>query len=151
MEKGRTFETIVGIFVLIIAIFFFYYVCTKSGWQSSDGYLLVAKFDKADGLTEGSDVKISGIKVGKIVDLHVDPDSFFAVVKFYVNKKMKLPRDTSAVIASDGLLGKRYLSLAPGGDKDSLKSGDEIESTTGPMDIESLIGKFMFSRDKEKQ
>ncbi|MDR2646398.1 MAG: outer membrane lipid asymmetry maintenance protein MlaD [Holosporaceae bacterium] len=148
MEKGRTFESVVGVFVLIIASFFFYYVYMKSGWQSVDGYLLTAKFDKADGLIEGGDVKVSGIKVGKIVGVSIDPTSFLAVVKFTVLEGLKLPNDTSASVSSDGLLGKKYLSLTPGGNDAFLKGGDEIGNTSGPVDIESLIGKFIFSQNK---
>ncbi|MDR2781302.1 MAG: outer membrane lipid asymmetry maintenance protein MlaD [Holosporaceae bacterium] len=150
MEKGRTFETVVGVFVLATAIFFFNYVYTKSGYSSSGGYVLAARFDKADGLAEGSDVKISGIRIGKIVDMRIDPESFFAVVKFNVPKGLKLPTDTSASVASDGLFGGKYLSITPGGEEDCLNEGDEIENTSGPVNIESLIGKFVFShQDKE--
>ncbi|MDR2157805.1 MAG: outer membrane lipid asymmetry maintenance protein MlaD [Holosporaceae bacterium] len=148
MEKGRAFETIVGFFVLIVAIFFFNYVYTKSGLKGVDGYLLTAKFDRADGLAEGTDVKVSGIRVGKVVCTSVDPDTFFAVVKFYVSKELKLPKDTSANVSSDGLFGGKYLSLSPGGDDESLKEGDEIANTTGPINLESLIGKFVFSQNK---
>jgi phospholipid/cholesterol/gamma-HCH transport system substrate-binding protein len=148
MEKDRAFETVVGFLVLIVVIFFFNYVYIKSGWQSADGYLLAAKFDRADGLTEGGDVKISGIKVGKIEDMEVDPESFFAVVKFRVSKKLRLPRDTCASVSSEGLLGGKYLSLIPGCDEKMLGDGDEIENTTGAMNLETLIGKFVFSREK---
>jgi phospholipid/cholesterol/gamma-HCH transport system substrate-binding protein len=151
MEKGRTFETVVGVFVLIVASFFFYYVYTRSGCQSIDGYLLSAKFDKVDGLSEGSDVKIGGIRVGKIVDMSVDQDSFLAVVRIRISEKFQLPKDTSASVTSEGLLGKRYLALVPGGDDDVLKDGDEIENTSGPVDMESLIGKFVFSQNKDEK
>ncbi len=151
MEKGRTFETVVGFLVLIVAVFFFNYVYTKTGWQGLDTYTLTAKFDKADGLAEGGDVKISGIKVGKIISTEVDPSTFFAVIKFYVSKDIKLPKDSSANVTSDGLFGGKYLSLTPGGEEETLKEGDEIENTTGPINLESLIGKFVFSQDKEKE
>ncbi|MDR0631745.1 MAG: outer membrane lipid asymmetry maintenance protein MlaD [Holosporaceae bacterium] len=149
MEKGRTFETVVGVFVLVVAVFFFNYVYRKSGWHGMDGYVLTAKFDKADGLSEGGDVKISGIQVGKIISMKVDPHSFFAIVKFYVPKELKLPRDTGANVASDGLFGGKYLSLTPGGEEESLKEGDEIENTAGPINLESLIGKYVFSQSKD--
>lgn len=151
MEKGRTFETVVGFAVLIVAVLFFHYVYTKTGWQGLDTYTLTAKFDKADGLSEGGDVKISGIKVGKIISTEVDPSSFFAVIKFYVSKEIKLPKDTNASVASDGLFGGKYLSLTPGGEDEMLKEGEEIENTTGPINLESLIGKFVFSQDKDKK
>jgi phospholipid/cholesterol/gamma-HCH transport system substrate-binding protein len=151
MEKGRAFETIVGVFVLIIAVFFFKYVYTKSGYGSVDGYELIAKFDKADGLSEGADVKISGVKVGKVIKMSLDSDSFLAVVEFNVSPDLKLPKDTSASVASDGLFGGKYLSLTPGGEEEVLEAGDEIENTSGPINLESLIGKFVFSQNKEEQ
>lgn len=152
MEKGRIFETVVGFLVLVTAILFSYYVYTKTSWQGMDSYVLSANFDKADGLSEGGDVKISGIKVGKIIDATVDPSSFSAVVRFCVSKSIKLPVDTSANVASDGLFGGKYLSLVPGGEEELLKEGDKIENTVGPVDLESLIGKFVFQNkdDAEK-
>lgn len=150
MEKGRTFETIVGAFVLIVAGLFFNYVYHKSSWQNVDGYTLVAHFDHADGINEGSEVKISGIRVGKVFDVRVDPKTFLAVVKFYVSKDIKLPTDTSAKISSDGLLGGKYLELVPGEEDEILKPDEEISYTTGAVNLESLVGKFLFSGDKEK-
>lgn len=151
MEKGRTFETIVGAFVLIVAGLFFNYVYHKSSWQNIDGYYLNAKFDRADGMTEGSEVKISGLRVGKVVDVRVDPKTFLAVVRFSVDNKIQLPSDTSAKISSDGLLGGKYLELVPGEEDDRLKPEEEISYTTGAVNLEALIGKFMFSKDDNKK
>ncbi|MDR2107524.1 MAG: outer membrane lipid asymmetry maintenance protein MlaD [Holosporaceae bacterium] len=148
MEKDRAFETVVGFLVLVVMVFFFNYVYTRSGWKSGEGYVLTAKFDRADGLSEGGDVKISGITIGKIVDMQVDPESFFAVIKFRVPKKLRLPKDTSASVSSEGLLGGKYLSLIPGCEETALKEGDEIGNTNGAMNLETLISKFMFSRSK---
>ncbi|MCR4624014.1 MAG: outer membrane lipid asymmetry maintenance protein MlaD [Alphaproteobacteria bacterium] len=150
MEKGRTFETVVGVFVLIIAVCFFNYVYSKSSWKSIDGYVLKAKFDRADGLTEGTDVKISGVRVGKIDNIEVDPKTFFAVVTFHISEDIKVPTDSSANVASDGLFGGKYLSITPGGEEETLKNGEEIECTTGPVNLESLIGNFVMSKDDTK-
>lgn len=150
MEKERTFETIVGICVLIVAACFFNYVYTKSSWKSIDGYVLKARFDKADGLSEGTDVKVSGVRVGKIDSIEVDPKTFFAVVSFHISKEIKIPTDSSASVASDGLFGGKYLSIVPGGAEETLKNGEEIDETTGPINLETLIGKFVLSKDDQK-
>ncbi len=151
MEKGHIFETVVGIFVLIVTVGFFNFVYSKSSWRSIDGYVLTARFDRVDGLSEGTDVKVSGIRVGKIDSLEVDPKTFFAVVKFHIFNHIKLPTDTSAVVSTDGLFGGKYLSLVPGGEDEYLKNGDEIEHTTGPISLETIVGKFLFSDDKDKK
>jgi phospholipid/cholesterol/gamma-HCH transport system substrate-binding protein len=150
MENGRTFETIVGVFVLIVTVFFFNYVYSRSGWKNPSGYTVIAKFDKADGLSEGIDVKMSGVRIGKISKISLDPETFMAVVKFSVQKNIKLPKDTSASVASDGLFGGKYLSLTPGGEEEILKDGSQIENTVGPVNLESLIAKMVFSSQEKR-
>lgn len=151
MEKGRTFETIVGVFVLILAVCFFNYVYTKSGYHTINVYSLNAKFDRVDGLAEGSDVKLNGIKVGKIIKMTLDPESFLALVTIQLPNSLHIPKDSSASVTSDGLFGGKYLALTPGGEEEYLKEGDDIIDTTGPTNMESLISKFLFSGDKNTQ
>lgn len=151
MEKGRTLETIVGLFVLFISIFFFWYAYQKSGWVKTDGLVLTAQFDRADGLTEGTDVKISGVRVGKVISVSVNPENFMGVVTFYISGGLKIPKDSSAAVHSDGLLGSRYLAVIPGGEEENLDNGDAIENTTAAINIESLISSFLFSSKKDEK
>ncbi|GHT93143.1 hypothetical protein FACS1894122_07930 [Alphaproteobacteria bacterium] len=151
MEKGRAFETIVGFFVLLVALFFFYFVYNQSNWKRMDGYMLTAKFDRADGLADGVDVKLSGVRIGKILSVKIDPETFLATVKFSVPDNIKLPKDSSATVQSDGLFGGRYLALTPGGEEADIPHGGEIENTVGPTNLESLIGKFMLSKDSDQR
>ena len=58
---------------------------------------------------------------------------------------MKLPDDSSAEITSEGLLGGNYLSLAPGGDEKMLPPGGRVTITQSAVNIEHLLGKFIFS------
>ncbi len=58
-----------------------------------------------------------------------------------------MPTDSSANVSSDGLFGGKYLSIVPGGEDETLKNGEEIEHTTGPINLESLIGNFVLSKD----
>ena len=57
-----------------------------------------------------------------------------------IDKDLQLPLDTSAAITSEGILGGNYLALAPGGDTEMLRPGDEITDTQGAVDMMSLIG-----------
>ena len=71
------------------------------------------------------------------------------MVKFTVDPAYALPMDSSARIASEGILGGTYLSVSPGADEEFLSSGDEIMYTEGAIDITSLISRFMFSPDDD--
>lgn len=139
-------ETLLGAVVLIVAIGFLWWAYNRSDAGSPDGYTLVAKFDRADGLEVGGDVRISGIKVGTILDQTLDPQTYRAQVRFSVREGIELPADSAAAIVSASLLGGRYLSLVPGGDDRMLRDGDEITLTQSSINIENLIGQYMFSQ-----
>ncbi|MBV9655109.1 MAG: outer membrane lipid asymmetry maintenance protein MlaD, partial [Acetobacteraceae bacterium] len=55
------------------------------------------------------------------------------------------PKDSSAEVTSDGLLGGKYLALSPGGDATMLQPGGLITVTQSSISIEQLLGKFIFS------
>lgn len=138
-------ETVLGAVVLAVAIGFLYYAYQSSQNGSSDGYQLLAQFDRIDGLDNGADVRIGGIKVGSVTAQTLDPETYRAQVRFSVQDNVDLPLDTSAAIMSDGLLGGKYLSLEPGGDIDMLESGDEVSLTQSSVRLEDLIGQLIYS------
>jgi len=139
-------ETLLGAVVLIVAVGFLTFAYRSSQVQGNDGYELTARFDKVDGLERGSDVRISGIKVGSVVDQSLDPETFRAEVRFSLRDDIQLPADTSAAVVSNGLLGGKYLALVPGGDIEMLEPGDEVTLTQSAVNLEDLIGHMIFSQ-----
>jgi phospholipid/cholesterol/gamma-HCH transport system substrate-binding protein len=109
------------------------------------GYPLVAKFDRVDGLSIGSDVKMSGIKIGTVTAQSLDPETYQAVVHMDIASKYKIPEDSTARVATESLLGGSYLELQPGGSPDMLASGGQIDYTQGSVDLMGLIGQAIFS------
>lgn len=143
---NKIVETLVGTVVLVVAGFFLTYAYTAADMGGSGGsYALNASFDRVDGLAVGSDVRMSGIKIGTVTDQTLDSDSFLAKVEISIDKGIDLPDDTSAKVVSDGLLGGAYVALEAGGSIDLLQAGDKIEFTQGSIDIMSLIGQAIFS------
>jgi len=136
-------ETIMGGVVLIIAVVFLVFAYTSSSTGTVSGYPLTATFNNVSGIGPGSDVRLSGIKVGSIVDTALDPQDFTAVVRLTVQNSVKLPTDTSARILSDGLLSDNYLELQPGADDTMLEAGGRIEITQSPINIFDLIARFI--------
>ncbi|PHZ83783.1 outer membrane lipid asymmetry maintenance protein MlaD [Paremcibacter congregatus] len=149
--RNNLVETLMGAIVLVIASSFLYFAFSHSGVSTNGGKVYIAKFDKIDGLSVGSDVKISGIKVGTIVDQYLDTETFYAVVQISIDPKIKLTESTFAKITSEGLLGGNYLVLDPGSEDDiMLEEGDEIPNTQGSVDLLNLLDKFAGS-DKGKE
>lgn len=144
-------ETLMGAIVLAVAGFFIVFAYKSSGIEKRDGILLKAQFDRVDGLVIGSDVRLSGVKVGSVTTMTVDPQSYLAEVLFVVDPHIPLPVDSSAEIISSGLLGDKYLALVPGGAETFLKNGEAVQHTQSSISLESMIGQLIFSNKGEKQ
>ena|ERR1035437_2551211 len=145
MASRNVAEMLTGAVVLLITAGFLAYAVAHSGRSSVSGYPLIARFDHIDGLTVGSDVRMAGVKVGTIADARIDQQSYLAVVTLTVQDGLQLPKDSSAEVTSDGLLGGKFLSLTPGGDATMLKPGGTITITQSSVSLEQLLGKFIFS------
>lgn len=146
MQKRSLAEILTGAVVLVVAIVFLVYAVTGSGRAlTTGGMTLTARFDRIDGLSQGADIRIAGVKVGQVVAQRIDPASFLAVLTLNVDPTLRLPTDTSAEIQSEGLLGGRYVALVPGGAERFLQNGGEITITQSAISLESLLGRFIFS------
>lgn len=145
MARRNLAEIGTGAVVLIVAAGFLAYAVANSGRSTGAGYTLHAQFDRIDGLPVGSDVRLAGVKVGSITGERIDPKLFTADVSFTVADGLQLPKDTSAEITSDSLLGGKYLALVPGGDTQTIPAGGRVTITQSSVSIEQLLGKFIFS------
>ena len=137
-------ETIVGALVLAVAGLFVFYAFAKSDTRAPNGYEITARFGRVDGLKRGADVTLSGVKVGTVTGVDLDRKTYQAVVRMMVASNVDLPTDTNAKIVSESLLGNMVLVLEPGGDKQMLKDGGEIEKTQDAISLTELIGKIMY-------
>ena len=143
--SGNVVEVLIGALVLVVAAVFVVFAVSTTDIGRVQGYELTAEFDRIDGLNIGADVRISGIKVGTVIDQDLDPVTFLAVVRMSIADSVQLPVDTSAAVVSDGLLGGKFMSLSPGNQDDVLDPDDVIKMTQGSINIEQLLGKFIFS------
>ncbi len=139
-------ETLMGSVVIAVAVIFMAFAYSKADVGAVSGYTVKAKFDRIDGIKVGGDVRLSGIKIGTVVEEILDPNTYFAVVTLSIDNSIKLPTDTSAACTSSGLLGNKYLNLSPGADDTMIPEGGEIESTQGCIDLFALLGQMIFSQ-----
>jgi phospholipid/cholesterol/gamma-HCH transport system substrate-binding protein len=144
-------ETVMGAVVLVIAALFLFFAYNVSQIRAVNGYEVTAQFERVDGIREGGDVRISGIKVGSILSQKLDPKTYFAIVRMSIDPHIQLPTDTVAQIASSGLLGDKYMALVPGGADEMIKPGGRIQFTQPAMSLENLIGQYIFSQGQQQK
>lgn len=145
MAQRNLTELLAGAVVLVVAVGFLGYAVANTGRSTASGITLNARFDRVDGLAVGSDVRLAGVKIGTVRSASIDPKTYQAIITFNVPAALRLPTDTSAEIASDGLLGGKVLALVPGGDAKMLADGGTVTITQSSFSFEQMLGKFIFS------
>lgn len=154
MLSQRTIETSVGLFLmaaLASLMILAFKVSGLTGFFKSDSYAITAVFDDIGQLKVRSAVKIGGVTVGEVTGIHLDKQTFRAVVTMNINSKVNdIPSDSSAAILTAGLLGDNYIAISPMYSNEFLKQGSEIQETHSAMILEKLIGQFLFSVNKSK-
>lgn len=147
--RKLTVEFAVGLFVLA-GIASTAYLAVRLGDLTvfaEDGYELTARFRSISGLKEGAVIEIAGVRVGTVSKIKLDPDDYDAVVHLALNPDVQVQDDAIASIRSTGIIGEKYINIAPGGSDTLLQAGQEIAETESSVSLEELIGKYIFQKE----
>lgn len=139
--SNATVEAVIGAAVLAVAGGFFVYAAQTADVSMGGTYPLTANFRRADGLVTGGDVRISGVKVGSVRSMDLDPQTYEARVVVSIRQGVLVPDDSSATISSDGLLGGAHVAIQPGGSDLMLEPGDTFTFTQGSVNILDLVNR----------
>lgn len=137
-REHRT-EALVGLVVVLVALAFVLIAWSRTG-GGRGGMEVTALFPSANGIAVGTDVRVSGLRVGAVSAQRLDPQSLQAEVTLALNEDLRIPADSSAAVATESLLGGSYINLIPGGAAEPMKGGDVILETQGAVDMMGLIG-----------
>ena len=152
----RIIDLSVGFFILCGLLAFVFIVVKVSGvtdFSNRDSYTVTADFATIGGLKVRAPVSVSGVKIGEVTKIALQPSVLNARVTMRLRKDPPIPYDdVSARILTEGLLGSNYISIVPGFDENKshpyLREGDVIAKTQEAMILENLIGQFLFNAKK---
>ncbi len=139
-------EIAVGIFI-IAGLLCLAYISIKLGKVKLIGknyYPVTAIFSTVKGLRNDTVVEISGVEVGKVDSIRLD--NYEAVITLLIRDDIKLQEDAIASIRTKGLLGEKYVEIMPGGSDVLIQPGGTMYETEPPIDLEKLIGSFVFGK-----
>ena len=146
----RKIEFYVGLFVLIglLCTAYLFIVLGEMSFVRDKQYQVHAFFTSISGLKKGAKVEMVGVKIGLVHNVSIDKERLLAKVDFLIDKNIKLSEDVIASIKTSGIIGQKFVDIVPGGSDIMLEAGDEIFDTESSLDIESLVRKFIFIKDK---
>lgn len=138
-------EVLTGALVLLVAGVFLTFALSRAGWGGGggNGAVITASFRAVEGITPGTDVRMAGVKIGSVASMHLSPQTFRAEVAMAMDGTVPIPDDSSAVIASEGLLGGNYVEIFPGGSLTNLADGGEIYDTQGSVSLLQLLIQYI--------
>ncbi len=108
--NNNSYHLKIGFFFIfsLIAIFFLF----KNINNNKDSIPFVAEFKYIEGINNNSEVQIAGIKIGDVSKIILSPDG--VIVNGYIDRNYNIPKDSILKIKSDGIFGKKVLSIEPG-------------------------------------
>jgi phospholipid/cholesterol/gamma-HCH transport system substrate-binding protein len=145
MYASRTTQLIVGIFGLlgVAALAALSMRLGRIGIFPSPGYTVYANFDNISGLKTGDQVEIAGVQVGKVIAISLRDER--AHVAMRINENVKIDNDAIAAIKTSGIIGDKYVSIAPGPGDRVLANGGTIRQTQSAFVLEDAIGQLISS------
>lgn len=147
--RQKNLELMVGLFIILGLAAFLLLALKVSDLTSlgnDQGYRITARFENIGGLKARAPVTLAGVRIGRVIQIDLDPQSYEAVVSLSIDRQYdRLPTDSGASILTSGLLGEQYVSLEPGGMDSYLREGSVIKLTQSALVLEKLIGRVLTS------
>ena len=146
MNKKISFEFIIGLIILIITLLSFFYFFFKIDYfDNSKKINLNSNFFDIGDLTVGADVKTKGVKIGEVIEISLDGDSYMAIVKSSLNYDLKIPLDSEFKIANNGFIGSPYIEVTMGINEQYYQNNDLTENNVDAVSLEEIINSFIFN------
>jgi len=130
--KKMDLEFKVGIFVAIgIAVLMSMIFQLKELKYAQQKYTIKVRFDFANGIEVAAPVRVAGVQVGEVKNIEIaeNKEANKTVVDLYIwlDKKVKVEKDSEAFINTLGLIGEKYVEILPGTPgSEVLKPGDTL-------------------------
>ncbi len=150
MERKGVTEFLVGLFLLLGMICLAYLSLSLGEvtiFGKSKYYQVNAVFSSVAGLKKDAVVSMAGVEIGRVVGISLTEDKE-ALVRMRIRKDVRLEEDSIASIKTMGIIGDKYIMISPGASDEFIPPGGKIRDTEPPLDLEELIGKYIFGKVK---
>lgn len=151
LKSGHLIKVGIVVFAGLIAMAGVYWFLEAIKLKNTS-YPIYATFDNVMRLEKGADVRLAGVKIGKVEDIALTSASR-ARVNMIIWTQYKVPMDSQANITTGAMIGDAFVEVIPGQSNGMLKSGDRMLSRSAPTfdsmmsEVSVLIKKFQKTAD----
>ncbi|MBV7378032.1 MlaD family protein [Maritimibacter dapengensis] len=141
IQRNEWADVATGAVVLAVALGFLTYAMGLVGaFGAADGVRNYrVSLVEAQGVRTGTDVRVSGITIGQVGWLELNPETFAAETELALDGAYDFPEDSVAVVASEGLLGGRFVEIIPGSSSFPLEPGGRFRTMVPETNLIDLL------------
>ena len=144
MNKINT-EFVLGLLILIISITSIFYFSSKTNlFNKIETFQINSSFFDIGNTNIGNDVKINGVKVGEVINIKLDQETYMAIITSSVDTSIEIPDDSVFKISNNGFIGSSYIEIQLGNSEDLLKNNDYSVNNIDAVSLEEIINNFIF-------
>ncbi len=99
----------IGVIFIFFLLFIFFGL---KNINNDDLIPFEATFNYVEGINKDTEVQISGIRIGHVSKINLASKGI--IIKGYIDKKYNIPEDSIIKIKSNGIFGRKALSIEPG-------------------------------------
>ena len=138
-------EFVLGLFILILSIIsIFYYSSKINFFNKIETFQINSSFFDIGNTSIGNDVKINGVKVGEVLNIKLDQETYMAIITSSVKNSIKIPDDSVFKISNNGFIGPSYIEIQLGNSEEFLKNNDYSVNNIDAVSLEEIINNFIF-------
>lgn len=137
-------QAAIGLFILTAIVITMLMVIFMTGGVrlGNDAYLVVINIDNIGELKTGAPAKFGGVQIGKVKSITIENEGVHIVAG--INRQYRLQADTTARIATSGLVGDAFLEFTRGKSHEPLKQSQDLaDAARVPGVSQSGMGEMM--------
>jgi phospholipid/cholesterol/gamma-HCH transport system substrate-binding protein len=149
MQKNYV-ETFLGALVVFVTIILLWSFFNRNDFSVNEKLTNVtAYFQTVSGISKGTDVKLGGVRVGRVIDVKIDQETLSPILIIGINPEYKIPSDSTFAIKSEGIMGGKFVAIQVGTDADLIHDGQVFYNNQSSLDLESIVSQVVFGGEKK--
>ena len=142
MDAKKSYNLTLGVFIFFGIVIFavaIYLVGKKQNLFTSN-VKVIAVFTDVSGLTQGNNVRFSGIDVGTVSNIRILSENEVSVeLSIQSNSIPYIRKNSIATIGSEGLMGNKTVIIMPGTMEERMLVAGDTLATTQPVNIDEIL------------
>lgn len=139
-KKSVFYIAITALFLILLGLVYYYF---RQAGILDPSMTYKVKFENITGLSPGADVRLRGVKIGKVSNIMVDNEKpSFVIAELKVNSKHKIPKEAVLLMRAGGLMEGNFLAVEYGKQCSGANCAGEgfLFKTRKAGQIESMLG-----------